>query len=184
MKKRKGKLIAIEGTDGSGKGTQTRRLVRRLRAAGVDARRIAFPQYGKSFFGGMAAAYLRGEYGAAGAVDPHLAAVLYAADRYEARGKIARALEAGTTLVLDRYVDSRVASELIGQKAARTHLHGKKRDLHEADLGHLRRAERAYLQLARACPAARGALLKCVDKGRLLSVVEIGERIWNLVSSL
>lgn len=229
MKKRKGKLIAIEGTDGSGKGTQTRRLVRRLRAAGVDARRIAFPQYGKSFFGGMAAAYLRGEYGAAGAVDPHLAAVLYAADRYEARGKIARALEAGTTLVLDRYVDSnkahqaanlkrtvkradffawidrleygvfqlprpdftlylhvptRVASELIGHKAARTHLHGKKRDLHEADLGHLRRAERAYLQLARACPAARGALLKCVDKGRLLSVVEIGERIWNLVSSL
>lgn len=224
MKKRKGKLIAVEGTDGSGKGTQSKRLVRRLRAAGVSAKRIAFPQYGTSFFGAMVAAYLRGEYGAAGAVDPHLAAALYAADRFEARAGIVRALEQGATVVLDRYVDSnkahqganlkrraqraaflawldrleygvfdlprpdftlylhvpvRVASALIDRKAARAHLRGRKRDLHEANLSHLRGAERIYLELACACPAARGALVKCVERGRLLSVAEVGECIWE-----
>jgi len=226
MKKRKGKLIAVEGADGSGKGTQSRRLVRRLRASGVAARRIAFPQYTGSFFGKMAAAYLRGDYGAAAAVDPHLAALLYAADRYEARERIARAQADGTTVVLDRYVDSnkahqaaklkrsenrreflawvdkleygvfklprpdftlylhvpaRIAGDLIGRKAARAHLRGKKRDIHEADPAHLRRAERIYLELARACPPARGALIECVEGRRLLTVREVGERIWDVL---
>ena len=226
MKKRKGKLIAVEGTDGSGKGTQTKRLVRRLRVGGAAARRIAFPQYGGSFFGKMAAAYLRGEYGPARAVDPHLAALLYAADRYDAGERIARALADGTTVVLDRYVDSnkahqaaklkrsknrgeffawvdeleyghfklprpdftlylhvpaRIASELIGRKAARAHLRGKKRDMHEADMGHLRRAEKIYLELAGACPPARGALIECVEGRRLLTVREVGERVWDVL---
>jgi len=107
----RGKLIAIEGTDGSGKGTQSRRLVARLRRAGVRARRMAFPRYRVSFFGRMAAAYLRGDYGPSDAVDPRLAALLYAADRWAARDALLAALEEGYTIVLDRYVDSNKAHQ-------------------------------------------------------------------------
>ena len=222
MASTQGKLIVIEGTDGSGKGTQTKRLVRTLRAAGVDATRIAFPQYRTSFFGKAIAAYLRGEFGKAGTVDPHMAAVLYAADRFEARDRIRAALAAGKRVVLDRYVDSnkahqaanlkpkadraaflkwidrmeyrvfklpkadftlylhvptRVASELIDHKAARAHLNGRKRDLYEADMRHLRRAEAVYLELAKACPPSRGRLIECVEQGALLSRAAIARRI-------
>ena len=215
---RKGKLIAIEGTDGSGKGTQSRRLVRALRRDKVPVTLISFPQYDRSFFGEAVAAYLRGEYGKAGAVDPHLAALLYAGDRFEARDRILRAIRSGRTVILDRYVRSnkahqaanlpagarrgpfldwidrleygvfklprpdftvtlhvpvRVAVELIGRKAPRAHLRGNARDLHEADLNHLRRAERVYLDLAKNTPPEKGALIRCVTRNRLRQPEEI-----------
>jgi len=102
-------LIVIEGSDGSGKATQSRLLLRRLRARGVPATRIAFPGYARSFFGKMVAAYLRGEYGPA--VDPRLAAVLYAGDRFEAAERIRQWLAAGRIVVCDRYVDSNKAHQ-------------------------------------------------------------------------
>jgi len=114
MSKRKtiqGHLIVIEGSDGSGKATQTRRLVRRLRAEGGAVESLAFPGYKRSFFGHMVGAYLRGEYGTHEAVDPRLAAVLYAADRWEARDKIADWLAEGKVVVCDRYVDSNKAHQ-------------------------------------------------------------------------
>ena len=222
--RRKGKLIVIEGSDGTGKATQSRLLVRRLRKEGLLAERVAFPQYGKSFFGDMVAAYLRGDYGAAGDVDPRLAAVLYAADRWEARDKLERARMRGTVVVLDRYVDSnkahqaarlpkrqrradfldwvdrleygviglprpdftiylrvphRMATALIDRKARRAHLKGRRRDLHESDADHLRRAERVYARLADACPSDRGTEIVCVERGRLLSKADIADRIWS-----
>ena len=101
-----GRLIVMEGSDGSGKATQTRLLVNRLRTEGFEAERISFPQYAKSFFGRMVGAYLRGEFGAASDVDPRLASLLYAADRFEARDTILGWLSAGKVVVCDRYVDS------------------------------------------------------------------------------
>jgi len=111
VKGRIGRMIAIEGTDGSGKGTQSRRLAARLRRVGIRARRIAFPRYRGSFFGRMVGAYLRGEYGPLDAVDPHLAALLYAWDRWSARDALLRWLAAGETIILDRYVDSNKAHQ-------------------------------------------------------------------------
>ncbi len=84
----RGRLITVEGSDGSGKATQSRLLLKRLRQEGYPAERTSFPGYGRSFFGRMVGAYLRGEFGEAGTVDPHLAAVIYAADRWEAREKL------------------------------------------------------------------------------------------------
>lgn len=109
MPQRKGKLIVIEGSDGSGKATQSRLLLRRLRARGIPAVGIAFPGYARSTFGKMVAAYLRGEYGPA--VDPRLAAVLYAGDRFEAAGRICAWLDDGKTVICDRYVDSNKAHQ-------------------------------------------------------------------------
>ena len=108
---RRGRLIVIEGSDGSGKATQSRRLAARLRRAGVPAVRIAFPGYHRSCFGALVGRYLRGEFGASAAVDPHLAAVLYAGDRLEASRAIGRWLAEGKVVVCDRYVDSNKAHQ-------------------------------------------------------------------------
>ncbi len=105
----KGRLIVIEGSDGSGKATQSRALVRRLRAQDVPAARIAFPGYRRAFFGRMVGEYLRGEFGAG--ADPRLVSLLYAGDRWEAKEKIARWLAEGRVVVCDRYVDSNKAHQ-------------------------------------------------------------------------
>ena len=73
------------------------------------------------------------------------------------------------------------ASRLIARKPARAYLRGKRRDAHEADPGHLLTAQRIYLELAERRPRRQGALLSCVEKGRLLSIQEVGERVWMAV---
>lgn len=107
-KKTPGRLIVIEGSDGSGKATQTQMLARRLRAEGHAVERIAFPGYKRSFFGSMVGGYLRGEFGAA---DPRLVSVLYAGDRLEARERIVSWLAEGKVVLCDRYVDSNKAHQ-------------------------------------------------------------------------
>ncbi|MDR4504830.1 MAG: hypothetical protein MRK01_08600 [Candidatus Scalindua sp.] len=61
--RRRGKLIVIEGTDGSGKSVQTRILEEILRQRGYRVHMTDFPQYGNSFFADMIEKYLKGEYG-------------------------------------------------------------------------------------------------------------------------
>ena len=60
---KKGKLIVVEGTDGSGKTVQTGLLVKRLSEKGYQVQMTDFPQYGKSFFADMIEKYLKGEFG-------------------------------------------------------------------------------------------------------------------------
>jgi len=67
-------LIAIEGIDGSGKGTQAKRLLDRLLATGVSATLISFPRYSLTHLGRTIGRFLNGEFGALNVVDPHLAA--------------------------------------------------------------------------------------------------------------
>lgn len=105
-----GKLIAIEGVDGSGKRTQTDLLSRALTARGIPLRTMSFPRYG-SFFGIMIARFLNGEFGELDAVNPHFAALLYAGNRLEAKAELDAALAAGMTLLADRYVASNMAHQ-------------------------------------------------------------------------
>src|SRR4029077_2790190 len=105
-----GKLIAIEGVDGSGKRTQTDLLSRALVARGISCRSVSFPRYG-SFFGIMIARFLNGEFGELEAVDPHFAALLYAGNRLEAKAELDAALAAGKTVLADRYVASNMAHQ-------------------------------------------------------------------------
>ena len=77
--------VVIEGIDGSGKGTQTERLHERLRQAGKSAALISFPRYTETLFGRVVGEFLNGRFGDLEQVDPFLAALLYAGDRYESR---------------------------------------------------------------------------------------------------
>jgi dTMP kinase len=106
----RGKLIAFEGVDGSGKRTQLEMLGRRFDARGIAVARVSFPRY-DGFFGKMVAQFLNGEFGSLEAVDPHFSALLYAGDRLEAKPEIEAALDAGKIVLADRYVGSNLAHQ-------------------------------------------------------------------------
>ncbi len=105
-KRRRGKLIVIEGLDASGKATQSGLLLRRLRRAGYKTAAADFPQYDSAFFGAMVGQYLKGEFGRATKVNAYLASLLYAFDRWEAKPKLDRWLNEGRIIVANRYTTS------------------------------------------------------------------------------
>jgi dTMP kinase len=65
-----------------------------------------FPQYYKSFFGAWIARYLRGDFGEVGDVPPYLLTIPYAADRWQAKAEMERALATNTLVLLNRYAPS------------------------------------------------------------------------------
>jgi dTMP kinase len=105
-----GRLIAIEGIDGSGKGTQLELLQKALRARGVALHATNFPHY-QSWFGSMVGQFLNGKFGALETVDPHFAALLYAGDRFEAKRELTDALAQGKLVLADRYIASNLAHQ-------------------------------------------------------------------------
>ena len=105
-----GRLIAIEGIDGSGKGTQLEMLQRALRARGTAVHATNFPHY-QSWFGTMVGQFLNGKFGSLDTVDPHFAALLYAGDRFEAKRELTDAIAAGKLVLADRYIGSNLAHQ-------------------------------------------------------------------------
>jgi len=102
-----GKLIVIEGTDGSGKATQTGLLVARLQADNIEVTPLSFPRYSKPS-SKLVQMYLRGAFGDdPNAVGPYEASKFYAIDRYcsfvEDWGET---YQNGGIIVADRYTTS------------------------------------------------------------------------------
>jgi dTMP kinase len=106
----RGKFIALEGIDGSGKRTQLERLARAFGARGITFSQITFPNY-NGFFGKLVARFLNGEFGPLASVDPHFSALLYACDRFESKPALDSALRSGKALLADRYVGSNLAHQ-------------------------------------------------------------------------
>jgi len=107
---KKGKLIVICGTDGSGKGTQTELLVQRLKKEGHDIKKTDFPQYGnKSAF--MVEEYLNGKFGSAQEVGPYRASIFYAIDRYYASFQMKKWLDEGKIIISNRYVSANLGHQ-------------------------------------------------------------------------
>lgn len=104
-------LIAIEGIDGAGKGTQAAQLVSSLREMGLQVDTLQFPRYSATTFGSAIADFLNGRFGALNEVHPQLAAVLYAGDRFESRTLLQRMMENNDVVVLDRFVGSNLAHQ-------------------------------------------------------------------------
>jgi dTMP kinase len=103
---KKGKFIVIDGTDGSGKATQVKLLISRLKKEGIKAKSIDFPRYYDNFFGKLIGECLAGEHGNFREFSPYVASVLYAADRFESSGQIKKWLDGGYAVLADRYVSS------------------------------------------------------------------------------
>lgn len=221
----KGLFIMLEGTDGSGKGTQTELLVQRLRSEGFAVEQISFPQYGERS-AAMVEDYLNGKFGSAEAVGPYRASIFYAVDRFAAKAKIEGWLSEGKIVIANRYVGSNmghqggkiadeeerkkyfawnhaleyeifqipqpevniilhvtaeISQKLVDQKGDRQYLAGKKRDIHEDDIYHLKAAEAAYLQMAKLFPEFD--LIECVEGETILPKETVHEKIWELIQN-
>ncbi|MDD5808615.1 MAG: thymidylate kinase [Oscillospiraceae bacterium] len=103
----KGKLIVFEGTDGSGKATQSKLLLERLQREGFDCRPLTFPRYGKPSAAPLEE-YLHGAYGShPQAVNAYAASTFFAVDRYASyQQDWGKYYESGGILVADRYTTS------------------------------------------------------------------------------
>lgn len=106
----KGKLIVIDGTDGSGKATQTKLLANRLEKAGYKVRIEDFPQYGQKSAGPVED-YLVGIYGKADELGAYVPSVFYAVDRFAASERIRKHLKQGFIVISNRYVTANMAHQ-------------------------------------------------------------------------
>jgi dTMP kinase len=106
MKKYKGKLIVIDGTDGSGKATQVALLEKRLKKEGKIVKIVDFPEYYKNFFGAFIGHCLSEQYYNWINVHPKIASIAYAADRWESSEKIREWLKKGYVVIANRYVSA------------------------------------------------------------------------------
>ena len=114
-----GKLIVIEGTDGSGKSTQFKLLTQRLTEDGYEFQKLVFPQYSEPS-SALIRMYLGGEFGTKPTdVNPYAASSFYAVDRYASYKKVwGEFYENGGLVVSDRYTTSNAvhqASKVAGQ---------------------------------------------------------------------
>lgn len=113
-----GKLIAIEGTDCSGKETQTNMLIKKLREEGIQVQNFSFPNYNSPTGRIIGGDYLGKEYISPSIfkegptnVDPKVASLYYAADRKYNIDKILFLLENNYNIILDRYIYSNMAHQ-------------------------------------------------------------------------
>ena len=102
-----GKLIVIEGTDGSGKSTQFKLLTARLEAENHRFQKLVFPQYAEPS-SALIRMYLGGEFGTKPSdVNAYAASAFYAVDRYASYKKVwGQWYEDGGLIVSDRYTTS------------------------------------------------------------------------------
>lgn len=102
-----GKLIVLEGTDGSGKSTQFSLLCRHMEEVGQPFQRLIFPQYQEPS-SALLKMYLGGEFGTHPSdVNPYAASTFYAVDRYASWKKVwQKDYEAGALILSDRYTTS------------------------------------------------------------------------------
>lgn len=226
MDTQNGTFIVIEGTDGSGKGTQLKLLKDRLTAEGYDVATFDFPQYEQpsSHF---VREYLNGKYGTTEDVGPYTGSLFYALDRYEASTKIKAALAEGKVVLANRYVGSNmahqgtkfrhaeerrgyfiwldnlefemlhiprptlsfvlrvpaeIAQQLVDRKEARSYT-DKKRDIHEADLEHLRKAVTVYDDMCQLFPKDFSRV-DCTRDDQLLDINTVHDILWQKIEPL
>ena len=102
-----GKLIVIEGTDGSGKSTQFKLLTERLVAENRAFQKLVFPQYSEPS-SALIRMYLGGQFGSSPSdVNAYAASAFYAVDRYASYKKVwGKWYENGGLVLSDRYTTS------------------------------------------------------------------------------
>lgn len=129
----KGKIIVIEGTDCSGKETQSKKLIERLNNDGIKIEYFSFPNYDSPTGRIIGGPYLGKPHIGEGwfpetapAVDPKVASLYYAADRRYNINKIQEKLDNGINVILDRYVYSNM-----GHQASKFNEESKRKEMYE-----------------------------------------------------
>ena len=107
-----GKLFVIDGTDGSGKQTQFKKLQERLDKEGIDYKTVSFPNY-EDPSSSLVKMYLSGEFGEnAKDVSPYIASTFYAADRYATfKKELQEYYENGGIILADRYTTANMVHQ-------------------------------------------------------------------------
>lgn len=102
-----GKLFIIEGLDGSGKETQTKRLYERLISENINVRKVEYPNY-KSDSSALVKMYLNGDFGTnVDDVDAYVSSTFYAVDRYASyKTEWEEFYKNGGIILADRYTSS------------------------------------------------------------------------------
>ncbi len=111
-KNKKGKIIVIEGIDGSGKSAQSKILIDFFKKRKIKYKFFKYPRHAKPFFGIMVDQYLNGEFGDIENIDSKLTSLIYAMDRWESKEKIIKWKEEGYIVILDRYTTSNMGHQL------------------------------------------------------------------------
>ena len=107
-----GKLFVIDGTDGSGKQTQLKKLQERLNKEGIDYKTVSFPNY-DSPSSSLVKMYLSGEFGEnAKEISPYIASTFYAADRYATfKTGLEEYYNNGGIILADRYTTANMVHQ-------------------------------------------------------------------------
>ena len=121
-----GKLIVIEGTDGSGKSTQFKLLTERVAAEGREFQKLVFPQYAEPS-SALIRMYLGGQFGSKPTdVNAYAASSFYAVDRYASyKMDWGNWYEEGGLVLSDRYTTSNAVHQAskVAPKERDTYLH-------------------------------------------------------------
>lgn len=115
IQQRKGKLIVIEGGDGSGKGTQATLLQHYFDEHHIPYAYVDFPDY-DSRYGKIIARFLRGELGSLEEISPYFVGTLFGLDRSIQKNDIQKHLDSGKIVLANRYTTSNMAHQ--GSKCA------------------------------------------------------------------
>lgn len=105
-----GPMIVVEGSDGSGKGTQAKRALEALQARGAQATMFDFPQYDTTLSGALVGRALKGEFGDFRNMSPYLSSLPYTLDRVTAKKALEEALAYGY-VICNRYTPSNAAHQ-------------------------------------------------------------------------
>ena len=107
-----GKLFVIDGTDGSGKQTQFKKLQERLDKEGIEYKTVSFPNYDDAS-SSLVKMYLSGEFGEnAKDVSPYIASTFYAADRYATYKRfLEKYYNEGGIILADRYTTANMVHQ-------------------------------------------------------------------------
>ncbi len=204
LRRNRGKLIAIEGIDQSGKRTQTQLLARELRARSYSVSVWNFPDY-TTPLGRQLKTYLSGR----NQLDFHAVHLLYAANKWERAGEINREIHRGRNVIVNRYSPSNLAYGvahglplewlhslekhllkpnlvLLLDVSPQTSFRRKEqpRDLHEGDLAYLRNVRNAYLRLAKkyrwkVVDGQRDPMTVHLELWKKVSPIFRGKRRWR-----
>lgn len=107
-----GKLIIIDGTDGSGKATQSEKLYKRLKDDGYKVKKVEFPNY-NSQSSSLIKMYLNGEFGDKPEdVNCFVASTFYAVDRFASfKTEWEKFYNEGGIIIADRYTTSNMVHQ-------------------------------------------------------------------------